>query len=78
MLENADVLARTMHNSPFGIVLSDLEDGTVLDVNEGFSRLTGYSREEAIGTSAVALGLWVDPDHRAEVIANLRQQRRIA
>jgi PAS domain S-box-containing protein len=77
LLENSDLLARAVRNSPFGIVLSDLEDGTILDVNEGFSRLTGYSREEAIGASAVALGLWVDPAHRAEVVATVREQRRI-
>jgi PAS domain S-box-containing protein len=77
LLENTDLLARAVRNSPFGIVLSDLNDGAILDVNEGFSRLTGYSREEAIGSSAVALGLWVDPAHRAEVVATLREQRRI-
>ena len=37
LLDNADVLARAVHTSPFGIVLSDLDDGTVLYVNEGFA-----------------------------------------
>jgi PAS domain S-box-containing protein len=77
LLDNADVLARAVHTSPFGIVLSDLDDGTVLYVNEGFSRLTGYSRAEAVGSSAVALGLWVDPAVRIEVIESLHQQGRI-
>jgi diguanylate cyclase (GGDEF)-like protein/PAS domain S-box-containing protein len=31
-----------------GIVITD-ERGTIVDVNEGFSRITGYSREEVIG-----------------------------
>ena len=35
-------------NSQEGISITD-EKGTILDVNEAFSRITGYSREEALG-----------------------------
>lgn len=72
-----DLLARVVRGSPFGIVLSRLGDGTILDVNDGFSRLTGYSRENAIGTTASALGLWVDQERRHEAVATLRETGRL-
>lgn len=77
-LANDELLVRIVRGSPFGIVLSAIDDGRILDVNEGFSRLTGFSREETVGSSAAELGLWVDPARRQEAIATLRQQGRIS
>jgi PAS domain S-box-containing protein len=57
-----------------GIVLSDAEDGTYLEVNEGYERICGYTREELIGKSSLALGTWVDPDERSKIIRRLWEQ----
>jgi diguanylate cyclase (GGDEF)-like protein/PAS domain S-box-containing protein len=38
-----------------GIMITD-RDGTILDVNETFSRITGYSRNEALGRNPAFLG----------------------
>lgn len=38
-----------------GIMITDLE-GTILDVNDTFSRITGYSRDEAVGRNPSFLG----------------------
>ncbi len=73
-----DLLARVVRGSPFGIVLSRLADGAILDVNDGFTRLTGYSRDEAIGATTAALGLWVEPERRHEAVAELRESGRLA
>ena len=77
-LLSSDLLTRVVRRGPFGIVLSRLEDGTILDVNEGFSRLTGYRREEAIGATSTALGLWVDRKRRRDAVAVLRDSGRLA
>lgn len=74
----SDLLARVVRGSPFGIVLSRLEDGTILDVNDGFSRLTGYARDESIGATAAGLGLWVDPERRNEAVTALRETGRLS
>ncbi len=42
--------SQVFHGTPDAILLIRAEDTMVLDFNEGFSRLLGYSREEAIGT----------------------------
>lgn len=44
--------------SPYAIVISTLEDGKLLDVNDSFVRIMGFSREESIGRTSVELSLW--------------------
>jgi L-cystine transport system substrate-binding protein len=45
---------------PDAVVMSR-PDSTVTLVNEGFTRLTGWSAEEAQGRTKLSLGLWQDP-----------------
>ena len=54
--------------------LTRLSDGKFLDVNDAFLRMTGYEREEIIGSTALDLNLWNDPENRANVVAQLHEQ----
>jgi PAS domain S-box-containing protein len=55
-----------------GFVLSRLNDGCVLDINDGFTAITGYAREQAVGRTAAELNYWVDPADRARFAQTLR------
>ena len=55
------LLAASFYESPIIMTLSRLDDGTLLDVNESFTRTFGWPREEAIGRSSLEQALWVDP-----------------
>lgn len=59
--------------SPDAINITRLSDGCYLDVNEGFLRLTGWTREEVIGKTAVELGVWADPSDRQHLVDALRR-----
>ncbi|HEX3580866.1 MAG TPA: ATP-binding protein [Thermoanaerobaculia bacterium] len=58
--------------SPLALTISSLDDGRLIEVNEAFIDLSGYSREEAIGKTPIELNLWMEPEKRAERIAMLR------
>jgi PAS domain S-box-containing protein len=60
--------------SPDLITLTDLETGRYVMVNDTFTRFTGYSRAEAIGRTALELGVWTDPDERAAFVTALRER----
>lgn len=60
--------------SPDTIVLTRLADGQILDVNEGFVRNTGYSREEIAGKSTRDLMIWVNVAERELFIQTLRDK----
>ena len=62
------------HWIPSAVGISTVADGRFIDVNEGFSRLTGYRREEVIGRTTLELGMWADPSQRAIVLQELQKQ----
>ena len=63
--------------SPEAIVLIREHDGVLVEVNTEWLHLTGYTREEALGRTAVELGHWLDPSERERVFAPLHQGGRV-
>jgi diguanylate cyclase (GGDEF)-like protein/PAS domain S-box-containing protein len=57
-------LERMFRGSPLPIAISSVEDGTVIDVNDAWTRTFGYAREELLGRNFVEVGLWLDVDAR--------------
>jgi PAS domain S-box-containing protein len=65
--------SKAFHASPDSIVITRAEDGTYIDVNEAFTEITGYQRDEVIGRSSLGLKLWADPDARMVMLRLLNQ-----
>ncbi len=76
--ESEAKFAAAFRSNPCAIAISSLEEGRVLEINDGCERQTGYSRHEVLGRTSIDLGLWVDPLERARIMAELKQQRSIA
>ena len=49
---------KAFHTSPDSINLNRAEDGLYLEINEGFTKIMGYTREETIGRTAIELNIW--------------------
>ena len=64
---------KAFHASPDAIILTTM-DGRYIDVNPGFQRLTGYSRDEVVGHTSQEIERWVNPQDRATVVRLLREQ----
>ncbi|MBS0184126.1 MAG: PAS domain S-box protein [Nitrospira sp.] len=60
--------------TPSAVGISTVAEGRLCDVNEGFSRLTGYTREELLGRTTLELGLWTDPSERVTVLREIQNQ----
>jgi PAS domain S-box-containing protein len=65
---------KAFYTSPYAITINRLEDGAFLDVNDGFTQLTGYTRSEAIGKTTLDLGIWVDPTARVGMMQSLHER----
>jgi len=63
--------------SPHAIVISNVEDGTLIEVNDSFERIMGFSREEAIGKTSSELGIWTDESNRDEMMQEVRTLGRV-
>lgn len=64
---------KLFHASPDWISLAELDNGIVLEVNERFEQITGYSRDEILGRSALDLGLFTDPSLYERLMTILRE-----
>lgn len=63
--------------SPDAISISRISDGVYLNINEGFTKITGYSHNDVIGKSALELGIWVDKKARDFVVMKLNENGEI-
>ena len=75
--ESEAMFATAFGRSPMALTITSVDDGTLVDVNEGFVQLSGYSREEAIGKTPERLGLWVDPQIRADRFGRMLAGERV-
>ena len=71
--ESEERFSKAFHSSPAGMAISRLEGGEVLDVNDAFVRVSGFSREELIGISSLDIGIWINPDDRRQLAETLRR-----
>lgn len=60
--------------SPDSIVLSDLDTGTVVDVNETFTDSFGLDREEVIGKTIAELALYGDETQLQEITERVKAE----
>ena len=68
---------KLFRSSPNPILLSTLDDGHFIEVNESFCELLGYSHEELIGHSSIALGVWSFAEERIRIVSELKAGRPV-
>jgi PAS domain S-box-containing protein len=67
----------TFMNSADALLIVTLDEGTIIDVNDAFEELYGYTREEAIGKTTLQLHLYARPADRARALAEVRAKRQL-
>ncbi len=71
--ESEEKFRLAFNTSPDAINLNRLSDGRYLDINEGFTRIMGHTRQDAIGKTSLELNIWDDPADRERLVAALRE-----
>ena len=62
--------------SPNSININSM-DGLYLDINEGFTKLTGYTRQDVIGVLSSDIKIWHIPEDRDKLIEGLTKMARL-
>jgi len=58
--------------NPDAIIISRIDDGVMIDVNQGFTNVTGYTREDVLNRDGRDLGIWAIPEDRLRFIGELK------
>jgi PAS domain S-box-containing protein len=69
--------SKVFHSSPSVMLLSNLEDGRIIEVNALFEEMFGFNRSEIIGKTTIDLGIWLDPKKRPDLINQLKTHQSI-
>ena len=69
--------AKAFHSSPDAITITERETARYIEVNEGFTRLTGYLPDEVVGRTAFELDIWAYPEERMRMLEHLTQQGQV-
>ncbi|TGN02767.1 PAS domain-containing sensor histidine kinase [Leptospira dzoumogneensis] len=59
-----ELFSKVFKLSPYATSISNFDDGRYVDINDGFTELLGYTREDVIGRTSVELGIWLDAAER--------------
>ncbi len=58
---------------PNELSISTIDEGRFIDVNQQMCKTMGRSHNEIIGYTSLELGIWVNPEDRAELVAMLKE-----
>jgi PAS domain S-box-containing protein len=66
--------SRAFKSSPVALVISRATDGSILEVNESYEKLSGYSAQETYGKTSVELGLYVNATDQEDLFRKIAKQ----
>ncbi|MBR9977309.1 MAG: PAS domain S-box protein [Bacteroidetes bacterium] len=72
--ESEDLFRRVFHTTPDAVCINRLSDGLFIDVNQGFTLLTGYEREKIIGRTSPGILIWANIDDRVDFLDRMQRQ----
>lgn len=74
---SVEMFSLLFHLCPDIITLARFDNGRLLEVNEAFTRITDYTREEVLGRSTVEVGLFAVPEKRTEFVDILNRDGQV-
>jgi PAS domain S-box-containing protein len=75
---NEERFRAAFRTSPDSININRLSDGLYVEINDGFSEITGYTVEDVIGKTSLNINMWVDPKDRELLVAGLNENGFVA
>jgi PAS domain S-box-containing protein len=71
--ESEERFSKAYMTSPIAFMIANMEDGRIIEVNDAFVTISGFTREEALASSTLNLKFWVHEEDRQNMITTLRE-----
>ncbi|MGB7969739.1 MAG: PAS domain S-box protein [Methanobacterium sp.] len=75
--ESEEKFSKAFHSNSAAMTVTRLNDGLIIDANESFETLFGYTHEETVGHNTNELGIWLDPQERDAKVEQLLKQGKL-
>lgn len=72
--ESEERFSVSFKSSPAPLIISDIETGRIIDTNEKWVQMLGYSYSEQIGRTTRELDIFVDIDERTKLVGKLKSE----
>ncbi|ADQ80302.1 PAS/PAC sensor signal transduction histidine kinase [Paludibacter propionicigenes WB4] len=72
--ESEEKFKKAFTTSPDSVSINRLEDGVYVSVNDGFTRIMGYDRDEILGQSSIDKNVWVDANDRKKMVNEVKEK----
>jgi PAS domain S-box-containing protein len=60
--------------SPDSININRLSDGLYIEINDGFTEMTGFTEEDVKGKTSLEINIWGNPEDRKRLVRGLREK----
>ncbi|HCV42040.1 MAG TPA: hypothetical protein DGH68_01045, partial [Bacteroidetes bacterium] len=73
-----DKFSKAFRVSPDSININRMSDGLFLEANEGFTTLTGYTKEDVLGRTSLEINIWAHSEDRQRLMNGLQKDGEVA
>jgi PAS domain S-box-containing protein len=73
--ESEERFSKAYKTSPISFMIAQMEDGKIIEVNDAFTTISGFTREETLGSTTLSKNMWVHEEDRQNMINTLRTGR---
>jgi len=77
LIESEEKFKAAFKTSPDAVNLNRVSDGLYIDINEGFTNIMGYTKNDVIGKTSLELNIWKNPEDRKRLVDALEQDGEI-
>jgi PAS domain S-box-containing protein len=75
--DSEERFSKSFRTSPISFMIANMEDGRIIEINDAFTGISGYTREEAIGNTTLNMKIWIHEEDRKQMIDSLRKGKPI-
>ena len=72
-----EITSKAFQSSPDAVIITRVSDGKIVELNESFTRISGFSREEALASTTISLNFWVNRPDREVYVAEMQKNSRV-
>jgi PAS domain S-box-containing protein len=70
--------AKAFHNIPNTVIITQVKDGRIIEVNDTFFTMTGFTRAESEGKTTIDLNVWGSTADRNKLVSAISEHGRVS